>query len=1020
MNKKQQFARRALPKRSALVVALAMGMGLGGVAYGQATTGTVFGTAPAGDSVTVTGHSNGVTRTVSVGSDGRYSVSNLPVGTYTVTLTDNGQAISSRNDVTLRVGAGTQISFAGNTNAESAQSMSGVEVTANALPAIDVSSVSSSSIINAQELQQLPVQHSAESIALLAPGTVSGSGYFGSAVSFGGAGVTENAYYVNGFNTTNIYNATGASYQLPYGAISQQETFTGGYDAKYGRSDGGVINQIGARGTNEWTFGGRATWAPRFLQASPKNLYYPHQDIPGGYDIVDADKQGKLRRYRNANKQWETQYAAYLGGPLIKDTLFMYLAAEKTKSEHRSVAGVDSQQDSYYDNREDNIYAKFDWNINDSNILQLTGMHDVKHQGAGTDWRFDNDTLQDTALIGERDVNKYALDAYIVDYTSYITDQLTFHASYGQIKRKNPVLYPFVSENPGISASGSQNPAYWTNGKPIVNDQTGFYVYSPDAKQNSTGLRADLSYQLGDHLLEAGIDNVKYHSMMQGQTMSGPGYAWIYSKGDPAENINAKLGVGAPGSEYYVARYIYSVASSMGADQKAWYIQDAWQITDNVLFKFGIRNDNFTNQNNVGQDFVKEDNQWEPRLGISWDVFGDSSLKIYGNAGRYYLALPQSVALRAATPSTFTYEYFTYDGIDANGNPTGRTPVPGVNGAPAPGPVSANNETGTPVNPHTVTATDLKPQYQDEFIVGFDKTLGDNWVYGAKATYRELGTAIDDICDMDRIAAKIDAMGLDSDDYAYGDPGCRIFNPGRSNSFIVNSVTGGDPINVQMSKSDWGLSKGAERKYYGLDLYLSHPFDNNWYLRVDYTFSRSWGNQEGQVRSDIGQTDTSKTEDWDFASLMDGAYGYLANHRRHQLKLRAAWQITPEWLLSGTARVQSGTPRNCLSFYGPDASDDPAGYGNDYHWCGGHRSPPGDAGFTPWTKQIDLGVRYMPNFADNKLAFKLDVFNALNEQKAIQVDPHRTDGVHTISNTYGAGIYFEQPRYMRLSVSYDY
>ena len=56
----------------------------------------------------------------------------------------------------------------------------------------------------------------------------------------------------------------------------------------------------------------------------------------------------------------------------------------------------------------------------------------------------------------------------------------------------------------------------------------------------------------------------------------------------------------------------------------------------------------------IGQDFVVEKNQWEPRLGFSWDVNGDSSLKIYGNAGRYYLALPQSVGERAATQSTNT------------------------------------------------------------------------------------------------------------------------------------------------------------------------------------------------------------------------------------------------------------------------------------------------------------------------------------------------------------------------------
>src|SRR5699024_9679573 len=132
------------------------------------------------------------------------------------------------------------------------------------------------------------------------------------------------------------------------------------------------------------------------------------------------------------------------------------------------------------------------------------------------------------------------------------------------------------------------------------------------ASQHSQGLRADFSYQLGDHLLEVGIDNVKYNSHHQGQTMSGPGYAWIYQTGDPNTPINDKLNVGAPGETYYVAQYKYIVASSMGAKQKAWYVQDAWQITDDLLLNLGLRNDHFSNSNQIGETFVDEKNQWEP------------------------------------------------------------------------------------------------------------------------------------------------------------------------------------------------------------------------------------------------------------------------------------------------------------------------------------------------------------------------------------------------------------------------
>ena len=111
--------------------------------------------------------------------------------------------------------------------------------------------------------------------------------------------------------------------------------------------------------------------------------------------------------------------------------------------------------------------------------------------------------------------------------------------------------------------------------------------------------------------------------------------------------------------------------TSMSMQQKAYYLQDVWKVNDNLQLNLGIRNDRFTNKNDLGMAFVDEKNQWEPRIGASWDVNGDSSLKIYGNAGRYYLALPDNVAERAANRSTLTYEYFNYTGIDANGVPTG-------------------------------------------------------------------------------------------------------------------------------------------------------------------------------------------------------------------------------------------------------------------------------------------------------------------------------------------------------------
>ena len=95
-------------KRSALTVAL--GLCFAGGVHAQSTTGTMVGSATPGDTITVQSET-GFTRTVSVGSDGRYAIANLPVGQYTVTA-KHGDAVTGTKQALLRVGAGTDVSFA--------------------------------------------------------------------------------------------------------------------------------------------------------------------------------------------------------------------------------------------------------------------------------------------------------------------------------------------------------------------------------------------------------------------------------------------------------------------------------------------------------------------------------------------------------------------------------------------------------------------------------------------------------------------------------------------------------------------------------------------------------------------------------------------------------------------------------------------------------------------------------------------------------------------------------------------
>jgi outer membrane receptor for ferrienterochelin and colicin len=1016
-------------KRSALTVAL--GLCFAGGVHAQSTTGSIYGNAGQGAKVTVSNDS-GLSRTASADAAGRYTISSLPVGNYTVTIERDGKVVGTRT-VTVRAGAGADASVGDATTLETV-----TVVGSGMVNTIDTTAVDTRSILTAEQLERLPLARSAEAVALLAPGAVSGAaGFFGGLVSFGGSGVSENAYYVNGYFTGEPLSNLGG-FSLPWGAIEQQETFIGGYSAKYGRSDGGVINQIGKRGTNEWTFGAQVTYTPKSLRGDADDLYFPDLELPDGYEYSDDSLPGTLFLRGKDSTSWSHEIDLYAGGPLIKDRLFAFVAAEWNRNESTAAPNALATSrvtDTTTDNPK--LYGKVDWNITDNHFLELTYLRE-RTSADGKYYAYDFETGEKGALQSTVPDPFDQDSRYVVGkYTGYLTDNLTFSATYGQGKLTKKQINPSII--PGMPLLGSttlQNPAI-TGGTPITNIQGGAVGF--DAEDKTRGLRADLEWVLGDHTLTFGLDNIKFEAINEGQDQLVD--RWIY--GRTTSNIVGGH-VGSPVTPtnpngYYVYKLIFRTATSMSLDQKAWYIEDRWQVTDNFLASIGIRNDRFTNKNNFGETYLDAKNQWAPRLGFAWDVNGDSTFKVFGNAGRYFLALPNNVAIRGASASTFTREYFTYTGIASDGTPTGLTPVPRTDGGS--GPYSSNGEYGQPIDVAAFAPSDLKNMYQDEFILGMEHALANNWMIGVKFTSRNLKSSVDDVCDPYTL---MDAQGLTPENFVNGqfiasnDAGklyavsyCYMFNPGGKNTFsLAETDINGNPTGARgefvMTNEDWRFDQGLKRTYSGIDIYLERPFDGKWEARIDYTFSKSRGNNEGQVKSEFGQTNISKTQDWDAAEIMRYSYGYLANDRRHQLKMRGSYQLTDELLVGANVRILSGAPISCLGFFNPDgtidegsAAADPISYGASYHTCFGEIATPGSKR-TPWTKTVDLGLTYTPAFFDKKLSLGVQVRNLLNANKATQVDVTSEDDPYTVSNTYLLPIGRQTPRTVVFTASYDW
>jgi hypothetical protein len=1022
--------------------------------------GTVVGRVEGtpGASVVLVNTETGLRRTGNVDASGRFQVTALPPGHYRVDLVQNGNVVRS-NEVDVLLGQGVDASFL-------SAAVQSVQVTGRR-SRIDVSTAANGTVFTAKELAKLPIQQNLTSIVLLAPNTTKGDPAFGNTASFGGGGVSENSFYLNGFPITNPLSQLG-SMELPFGAIQQANVLTGGFGAEFGRSIGGVLAVTSKSGTNTWEAGVMGSVEPNSLRASRRNISYA--DVG---DKSTDNRAGQVDFRRDNREISQRQYGGFVGGPIIKDKLFMFVSADQTVGTDSYVGSSSAAapttiaESGWNKNRtwENRWLAKLDWNINDNHRLEFTSAGDDfrgRYQKYG--YVLDDATVGENNLVSlnghPNDVlyssavarNMGPTDAYYpqtpgsklnsLRYIGNITNDLTVTAMYGILKTERGTTYEAGGRNtggavpPGVSVVG--------NGRWGAFDPDLFRTHNvfpgnraTPGEDQTKAARLDLEYKLGDHTLRAGIDSVDIDVSGAGVATSG-GISWSYrTVGAGNATVARPLSFSRPGivanfggsgtAGYYVRSNIFSSITDASAKQSAQYIEDKWQVTKNVQLNLGLRNDTYSNSNGDGEKFVEMKNQIAPRLSAVWDVNGDSSLKVYGSLGRYYLQLPTQVAARAASRSTYLNQDFTYTGIDPEtGAPLG---LVAINSQQSP-----DGEYNQRKDPRSVVVQDLKPNYQDELTVGFDKSWSPDLNFGAKVTYRRLGAGIDDSCDTRPIQTFARENGIPI--MATNAINCFIYNPGEDvtlwvdgNDAAGNPVVTGKGKYATFSAAEIGEPK-AKRNYAALDVYLEHPMRNGWFGRVNYTLSRSAGNMEGQTRSDSGQTDVGTSAAWDFPEFAPGSDGLLPNDRRHQLKAFGVYQITPEWSVGGFATIQSGRPRLCLGTNNAsDIGENPAfpsgleyggpGYGPEYYFCGGNPSPRGSMGRLPWEKRLDLNLTYAPAMLKG-LAVKLDVFNALNSQRPITQESGYDDGDEAVvSPYYGQYTAYQTPRSAKLTVEFN-
>jgi outer membrane receptor protein involved in Fe transport len=997
-------------KKTVLVHALMLAFG--GAALTVATmdtamaqsnaTGSVYGTvAPGSDvHVVIENEANGFRRAVTPDAQGRFRVTALPPGSYKVTQM-RGQTAAGSMTVDVSISQSAAAEFV------AAPGVQTVQVTGQRRT-IDVTSTNSGATFNSRQLAALPIARNVDAIIQLAPNTTRSDSRFNGGASIGGGAASENSYYINGFPVTNPLTGLGAS-QLPFGAIAEAQILTGGFGAEFGRSIGGVVNVITKSGTNTWEAGGLVTYEPKSLRSKFKDIYYADTKANAATDKT-------LRQARAENTRDLKTYSLYVGGPIIQDKLFFFGAAELNDTKDGYVNGTrvaSAASNTAFGWRDREVkttryLAKIDWNINEDHRIEFTGLGDTPRTDVA-DSGFNYTTRTRNNIVTARSHYENVPDqggvggkTNMLKYTGNITQDFTVTALYGKtdIKHTNdfqgfdPNQYQIVF-SPDVQVPGVS----YTNPQSIMTN-----ILAPGSKDVVKSGRLDLEYRLGTHTLRGGLDQTKLSSMAAGEYRAGGG-RWTYFKSDsPNESIDTVAGFTIPspasgggyGTQgYYVTKDLFMTVTDSFAEQSAFYIEDKWQVTKDVLLTLGLRDESFKNQNDKKVTFLEMKNQIQPRLAAAWDVNGDASLKVYGTAGRYSVPIPTHISVRGAGRSTFTAQYYSP-------------------------PLSNNNEYNQDKVIATLTALDMKPAYQDEISLGFERAWSPSLNFGGKVTYRKLQQTIDDFCDVRPFERYAAAHNIAITNIFWGNT-CQTFNPGKDNSFMVDYFGDANRLTkVTLTAAEQGFPK-PERTYAALDLFVEHPFRNGWYGKVFYTLSRNKGNTEGQVKSDNGQSDVSVTSTWDYPELMEGANGRLPNDRKHQIKAFGYYEVTKEIMLGGNVLLASGRPRSCIGS-AANPGDSP-NYGNQTFWClGSDRAhnvivPRGTVGELPWDKRLDLNVAYRPNMVPG-LQARVDVFNVFNAQTLQNVIEGYNNGTR-ISSTYELPVSYTAPRSVRLSVSYD-
>jgi outer membrane receptor protein involved in Fe transport len=789
--------------------ALAQGTTTGGLA---GTINDSTGRVVPGATVTLSGPSLQGTRTATTDEIGSYRFRNLPPGTgYKVVASLSGFRDATQENMQVFLGQEGTI----NLTLAPAGLAEQVTVTA-AVPLVDVAQTSTGVNITSDLFATLPSARGFQQLTAMAPSVTLEMGdhdrRFETSPSVGASSAPENNYIIDGLSVTDPrYGTSGANLTMNF--VQEVQVLTGGFQAEYGRSTGGVFNVVTKSGGNAFhgnvfNYNRNQNWTPDDIVRRQNKELVTFADRLASYDVGGS-----------------------VGGPIVRDKVWFFGAYgpihQTTYLGGQLLSGqvVDTVQRQY--DRDSNVYAgKVTATMSPSHTLVVSAFGDpTKRDGWLTNPNADPGAALRLERTGGHNIG--------VKYNGILSSSWLLDAAVGRHMQRAD-LEPSSDVGRNIPRQVDETIGGYEHG--------GFQRFQAD-EATRDAFFAKFTNVMSSHELRYGFDaEINRYTADLHET-------WFRYFADAI-----------PGWASYIQERRYFVQGKGTTPNLAWFAQDAWKLTPNVTLNLGLRYEEqwLDSANNVAiagesdaeactalgecrtVDRLKLKNNWAPRLGLSWDPMRNGKSKIYGFWGRFFEAIPLNMNIRAINGERYVIPQWVSNNAVTTSNWFNPNGSPLATNGPYIVRRTSNLVLVTPLD------EDLKTQFEDQFILGAEYQFRPAWSFGARFVDRELRRIVEDI---GTFTDPTDPLALTG--YVIGNPGEGFFGapfdkPKRSYRAVEFTLTRAFTRNWHLNSSF--VYAKARGNHEGLYMSGYDQLDPN--ITALYDIPSFLPNSDGRLRAD--------------------------------------------------------------------------------------------------------------------------------------------------------------------------